>query len=486
MFKTVWILVMFINVVWRSDAKYVEGRIHTSSSWEFITRFVFLSEGGQLDYKVEYPLTNECCPSLVFYYDDHWSKVYPRPDMDCSSKLKFASTYYGSNLLKLDSASKANCVDYLEHGKNFRRCSGQLRFTRMRARWWFLVLSHCDDIKSSPLHNVNYEFAITNGDSWDRHISGDESDMVEITVAFFIVFTVAFIVGLVFARHLLVLNFFHRPYQVFITSLGYEEMALIFETIYYMEYVVNGKQNISIRTTGALLHAVSEIMLIILLLLLAKGFTITRGKLSSVSQIKLAMFAIIYAIFYIVLFVWKTELFDNSPGLVQNDFDNYAGRTIISLRISAWVWFVYTCISTVCVYPEKKCFYCWFGVSFSVWFLLKPSLTFWSYIDDQYWKRVRILKGVDLLICAIAYTIFLFLTRPTEANKMFPFHIRTNQVDAMTDKEAEDFPHTEEFSRIEKRQEGWIEASFTDLEEVKDENESQRRGISSAWFSRKA
>ncbi|XP_031569256.1 transmembrane protein 145-like [Actinia tenebrosa] len=488
MFKTLWTLVVFISVLWKSDAKYVEGYIHTSSSWVFVTRFVFLNEEGKLDYKVEYLLTNECCPSLVFYYDDHWSEVYPRHDMHCSSKLKFASKYHGSNLLqfKLDSSSNAiNCENYLEHGVHFRRCSGVLRFIAIRSRWWFLVLSHCDDIKPSPL-NVKYEFTITNGDSWDRHLSADDTLMVEITIAFLIIFTFAFVIGLAFARHLSVLKFLHRPYRVFIISLGYEETALIFETIYYMEYIVNGKQSMSIQTTGAVFHAVSEIMFIILLLLLAKGFTITRGKLSSFNQIKIATFALIYGIFYIVLFVWKTELFDNNPGVVRNDFDNYAGRTIISLRISAWVWFVYTSISTVCCYPEKKGFYCWFCACFSVWFLLKPSLILWSYMNVKSWKRVRILKGVDLLICAIAYTIFLFLTRPTDANKNFPFHVRTNQVEAMTDKEAEDFPHTEEFSRIGKRQEGWIEASFTDLERAKDENELQRDGISSAWFSRKA
>lgn len=162
MYKTVWILVMFVYVIWKSDAKIEKGRIHTSSSWEFVTRFVFLNEGGKLEYTVEYPLTNECCPSLVFYYDDHRSEVYPRPDMGCLSKMRYASKYYGSNLqLKLDhSNSNGNCVDYYVGGKIFRQCSGQVLFTAMRARWWFLVLSNCDNTKSSPLHNVNYVFTV--------------------------------------------------------------------------------------------------------------------------------------------------------------------------------------------------------------------------------------------------------------------------------------------------------------------------------------
>lgn len=61
-------------------------------------------------------------------------------------------------------------------------------------------------------------------------------------------------------------------------------------------------------TLGGLFIGASEVTFLSLLLLLAKGYTITRARLSSSSTIKLTIFVNIYIVAYIGLFIFQAEV----------------------------------------------------------------------------------------------------------------------------------------------------------------------------------
>lgn len=61
-------------------------------------------------------------------------------------------------------------------------------------------------------------------------------------------------------------------------------------------------------TAGGLFMGASEITFLLLLLLMAKGYTITRARLSSCSTIKLTIFINTYIVAYIILFVYQAEV----------------------------------------------------------------------------------------------------------------------------------------------------------------------------------
>lgn len=67
-------------------------------------------------------------------------------------------------------------------------------------------------------------------------------------------------------------------------------------------------------TIGGLLLSVAEIAFLLLLLLMAKGYTITRARLSSCSIVKLTIFINTYIVAYVILFIYQAEAFD--PGEV--------------------------------------------------------------------------------------------------------------------------------------------------------------------------
>lgn len=68
-------------------------------------------------------------------------------------------------------------------------------------------------------------------------------------------------------------------------------------------------------TIGGLMSGVSEIAFLLLLLLMAKGYTITRARLSSCSIVKLTIFINTYIVAYIILYIYQAEAFD--PGEVN-------------------------------------------------------------------------------------------------------------------------------------------------------------------------
>jgi len=56
---------------------------------------------------------------------------------------------------------------------------------------------------------------------------------------------------------------------------------------------------------GGVFEVVSILIFVVMLLLMGKGFTITRGRISTSGSIKIAVFMTLYALTYAVLFFYQ-------------------------------------------------------------------------------------------------------------------------------------------------------------------------------------
>lgn len=112
----------------------------------------------------------------------------------------------------------------------------------------------------------------------------------------------------------------------------------------------------------------SETCFLLLLLLLAKGFTITRGRLPLKGAVKLTVFMCLYITTYLTIFVYEalvqktkqTKLFIQfsfvqvfDPGEVLYLYESFPGYGLIILRLCAWAMFIYSTVFTLKKYPEK-------------------------------------------------------------------------------------------------------------------------------------
>lgn len=113
-------------------------------------------------------------------------------------------------------------------------------------------------------------------------------------------------------------NMFHNTFKLFLNSLILDLTGLISMWIHYDRYSDNGQGYPMMRTFGLLLRSVSiffnmpsssrqfsNVLFVLLLLLIAKGYTITRGKLSAVSNVKLLVFITTFLVCHVIMLVWE-------------------------------------------------------------------------------------------------------------------------------------------------------------------------------------
>lgn len=303
-------------------------------------------------------------------------------------------------------------------------CDGDRKFRSDRERWWYIALSNC---KSTKGLLVKYRLEMTNGDNkWAKHFSADERYIFSMDIAFLVVFFILWGLTIYVAKLLTSRRLFHVSYKLFMVSLTFEVVSLMFYIIYYDKFAKSGHEPYAISVIARGCHFVSHVIFLITLILMAKGWTVTRGRISSAGQIKLSIFGTIYTLCFAILFFYEAAVFD--PGEVLYIYESPAGVGICVLRLIAWLWFCYGTFFTLKHYPNKSNFYYPFWFFYTGWFLAGPIVVVIATFKIPKWERAQVVSGIDWSISFLAHATFLVITRPSAANVNFPFHMRTNQI----------------------------------------------------------
>ncbi|MXQ97057.1 hypothetical protein E5288_WYG016566 [Bos mutus] len=292
-----------------------------------------------------------------------------------------------------------------EEGTRYLSCSSGRSFRSVRERWWYIALSKCggDGLQ------LEYEMVLTNGKSfWTRHFSADEfgehlgtqhlSGNLELGAY------------LLKGRQLL-----HTTYKI-----------LLFFCIYWGQYATDGIGNESLKILAKLLFSSSFLIFLLMLILLGKGFTVTRGRISHSGSVKLSVYMTLYTLTHVALLIYEAEFFD--PGQVLYTYESPAGYGLIGLQVAAYVWFSYAVLVSLRHFPEKQPFYVPFFAAYTLWFFAVPVMALIANFGIPKWAREKIVNGIQLGIHLYAHGVFLIMTRPSAANKNFPYHVRTSQI----------------------------------------------------------
>ncbi|ELK32303.1 Transmembrane protein 145 [Myotis davidii] len=120
------------------------------------------------------------------------------------------------------------------------------------------------------------------------------------------------------------------------------------------------------------------------------------------------------------------QFFD--PGQVLYTYESPAGYGLIGLQVVAYVWFCYAVLVSLRHFPEKQPFYVPFFAAYTLWFFAVPVVALIANFGIPKWAREKIVNGIQLGIHLYAHGVFLIMTRPSAANKNFPYHVRTSQI----------------------------------------------------------
>uniref|UniRef100_A0AAY4ALA5 Transmembrane protein 145 n=1 Tax=Denticeps clupeoides TaxID=299321 RepID=A0AAY4ALA5_9TELE len=386
--------------------KYIRGVVNTKEDWVFLTRFCFLTNFGRLDFRFRYP-KSRCCQNILLYFDDssQWPAVYKRPDKDCHQKEAVLRPE-NNQVINLTTDYKwSGCVVSADGDEDSLSCEGGRSFRSVRERWWYIALSKCggDGLQ------LEYELKLTNGQSfWTQHFSADEFGILETDITFLVIFTVVFSLSCYFAYNLKGRQLLHTTYKMFMTAAGVEVLSLLFFCIYWGTYARDGVGNGSLKIMGKLLFSVSFLIFLLMLILLGKGFTVTRARISHSGSVKLSIYMTVYTITYVILFIYEAEFFD--PGEVLYAYDSPAGYGLMGLQLLAYVWFCYAVLVSLKHYPEKQPFYIPFFSAYTLWFFAVPVMALIANFGIPRWAREKIVNGIQLGIHLYAHFVFLVST----------------------------------------------------------------------------
>ena len=76
------------------------------------------------------------------------------------------------------------------------------------------------------------------------------------------------------------------------------------------------------------MEATSLLVFLLMLILMAKGYTITRGRLSTSGSIKIAVFMTLYSITYAVLFIYEAQVKDHGIVKIFRDVLNLSALSL--------------------------------------------------------------------------------------------------------------------------------------------------------------
>ncbi|KAH6930250.1 hypothetical protein HPB50_012262 [Hyalomma asiaticum] len=320
--------------------------------------------------------------TLLFFAAPCRSKIVRgvlKTSESCSQKEAVLNVANGQivNLTDRFEWSKCDIVD------DVYRCRDKRRFKSARERWWFIAISNCNASQGKSGLYLEYMLELYNDDSnfWYKHFSADEFCVL-------------------FSR-----SYLHTTYKMFMVSVLCQLLSLLCLVTYYAMYADDGVGIPQLKLLGRILSSSSTLVFLLLLILVAKGYTVTRGRLKPSTSAKIGTFMTLYVVVYTALFIYERQYFD--PGEVLYIYESPAGYGIVALRLVGWGWFVYATVFTLLHYPEKTAFYTRLFLLYTVWLLSAPVIILIAAFVVPKWMREKVINVVELMVIFFAHIVFL-------------------------------------------------------------------------------
>lgn len=119
---------------------------------------------------------------------------------------------------------------------------------------------------------------------------------------FILYFFVLIVVG-VYAKILRKKHLLHSTFKLFMSTIVFEFIAMLFFMSEYAQFSSSGIFTKGMLTMARLFSEIGDALFLLMLVLLAKGFNVTRGKLRKNTWIKLIIVLTCYVVAIIIIFI---------------------------------------------------------------------------------------------------------------------------------------------------------------------------------------
>ncbi|CAH0389026.1 unnamed protein product [Bemisia tabaci] len=319
------------------------------------------------------------------------------------------------------------CID--EDPSSYVVKDSQLTFKisrQQQPRFWYVSLVACYFNRTScTWHHfkenkkLHYDLWLVNGNPnntayslfFTYQFSFERQNTVELYLLFFVIYSLLLPLQLYAVSRQK-----HPVTRLFTVSLLMEVVGLSLNLLDALRYSSNGEGFPPLLILGDTLDILSRTTFMLLLLLLAKGWAVTRIELTW----KPVVFFIwvLYGVVHILLYVWnKTEV-----DIIEDidEYQTWPGWFILVLRCAIIVWFLME-LKTTMLYEHntaKLQFFLHFGASALVWFIYLPIVAVIALQIPALW-RFKLLLGITYSADCLAYCIMTHLLWPARSEQYF-------------------------------------------------------------------
>ncbi|CAD6190562.1 unnamed protein product [Caenorhabditis auriculariae] len=411
-------LLLLLFLVGFGVSKRSQGILSTAKDFVYLDRFCFQSESGVLEYSFKYP-TYYPPQMLLLYFDteDQWPKAYKQLSVShlplwlrlavnvwnywkIMKKTIRLFVYPLFLWIKLDKEDvRLSKTNFLSLGfiVSEREPSGEV----------------LEDYSNETLGiYTQYTLYMTNGlpdDVLHYQFSSDEWLILPTDTVFLIFDALLMIATCFIGVKLAARRLYHNTFRMCSQSIILDLTGLIFIVISYSIYSLDGVGLPLVKGLGQFIRGLAQMLFVYMCMVLARGLNVTKMRL--------------------------TTFFDPADVIYQSE--SLPGILLAVWKVVAWVFFCIGTFTSREASPAKRGFFTRFTFFMTPWFWAAPVVSLIATHLLNSWVRAEVVNIVDNCVVLYGYIVFLWLSRPTDKNQNFPFHIRTTQIDVGID------PHTQ-------------------------------------------
>uniref|UniRef100_A0A1A9UF76 GPR180/TMEM145 transmembrane domain-containing protein n=1 Tax=Glossina austeni TaxID=7395 RepID=A0A1A9UF76_GLOAU len=271
---------------------------------------------------------------------------------------------------------------------------------------------------NNTIHELHYDIHVVNGHPNNSaahpltyEFSFDQQNLLEMYLIFLLVYMVLLPMQIYAVRLQK-----HPVTRLFTLSLLSEFVSLALITAHLIKFAVNGVGLPNMQTSGDILDIFSRTTFMLILLLLAKGWAVTRQQISRTGWIILMSIWVPYCAFHVFLYYWNRTEVD-----IVSDVDEYQtwpGWIVLILRTTFMLWFLYELRNTMKYeHSSKKLdFLLHLGASSLVWFIYLPIVAIVALQVSPMW-RYKLLLGITNSADCLAYCVMTGLLWPNRSGQ---------------------------------------------------------------------
>jgi len=212
----------------------------------------------------------------------------------------------------------------------------------------------------------------------------------------------------------------HRVTRLFSIIVFLQWFEYFFGFCHYAAYANTGKGDIDLLGFAKFLGTLAQCGLILLILLLAKGYTITSSTLRS-PKVTLIVTAVM-SLLYVVLFIIQTTTFtiyNTAPDTQIISWQTWAGIIILILRVGLGLHFLWEVRSTYMMEDGETQlrFYQIFATGYFLWSISLPIIVSIAAVCD-FTVRQKVVEVLFDLVNLVAIVMMGYLLRP-RTNEFF-------------------------------------------------------------------